>query len=1113
MSIKWIRYKRSNPCPVCAGSKECRGFQRDDGKLQVHCRGKVAAPAGWGFLGDDRHGFAKFVEGWDDRRERDWDAIARQRAEREARETQERAARSTPADRDRAYRAIQPTQRLSTAHRKELHRRGLDDAQIALVENLGWLRAWRSRLRWDAPANIPGAARGQTTGTEGMAIALPDINGAIAGFQIKPETPREDGAKYVWLAGCQLPNGEMPLGIYQHPDRPRDIRPRVWVTEGTLKPMGTALKAWAAGHLDVIVFGVGGCNWASSPEQLKGAIAQLDPSEIILLPDAGWTKNENVQRQVSALAALVPALTVADWGQWERAKADHLDPDEIPTEAILGAAKRAIAPTITHLPQSKAERRERTLARARAIRASARAIAWHLETSGRYIPPLAPPPPEHGGRDLDAAMGTGKTHAIARDIAPRMFTIVLAPRNALGKQTAARCNFPHIHDYQPSQGEILALDAISRGGIIACAQSIERVQGTIKALGDRPYQVVIDEPTEVAGEILGGQTIKNRYSPIVAGVFEVLRGAQSVDIAQADLDAPTIDLVEDITGRSRYRHRHNSPDNPPWDVTLWNGPASGWRAALLNAIEAGQRIHLATTSKDEAQRLALYCEDMGTPYLKVDGDTDPQAIAEFCENPDGTIARERPQVLITTPTISSGSSIEIRGYFDAVYVYGPGLDPAVPAQMAGRIREAIPRHVWLPAFIKPEPWEKPGRDDGQRARARVLKHWGDDARRDRGHDQRIINSYLDRRRALAWARKVAPHEAITEILEAQGHRVTAITCGGDKPTAKIWAEYREALARRRAKERAIALPSNRQNIEWAKGLDNRESTYEQRVIADKVRAGDALPGMDWDDPETWYQVHFKPRETRQRAAKAIAWVDCEPEPLAYRMGGERQWVTGELSQPLIAPHLLPTRSRELAIMAQFKPHIAALLERGEARPGDPEIAAIAATARPMADEIRAVMDLTIDSNTSDMAIARKLFRRFGIDTERKSYLRGADGGRSWTLKLTTGEYWNAVAEARRRYWDAVILSAQGIQADDQVVTVSLDEGNQENCNHPPEAPPEPEPPPAPLKGQTIDFWNGLTGQWDRGRVVHEGAQTVGVEPLATFGILWVPIGAIGAIAS
>ena len=351
MAPKWIRYNRGN-CPVCqVASKECRGFERDDGRLQVHCRGKVSAPVGWGFVGDDAHGFAKFVEGWGDLKERDWDEIKRATADRLNREAEARRKLTTADQRDRVFRALLPNQRLSQRHRAELHRRGLNNQQIALAESQGWLKTWvKGMIAHRAPDNIPGLVKRwhgaiETGINEGLAIAAPDIEGRLVLHQVRPDVLPADGGKYRFLAsGNGEIDGEMPLPVFQHPDRPLDRRPKLWITEAYLKPLITALQAWDAGYLDVIVVGAGGSVWASSPNYLRAIVDRFNPCEITILPDAGWAKNSHVTTQILKLTALLPGARVADWGQWEAAKADRLDPDEVPTDRLLAADRRLPAP-------------------------------------------------------------------------------------------------------------------------------------------------------------------------------------------------------------------------------------------------------------------------------------------------------------------------------------------------------------------------------------------------------------------------------------------------------------------------------------------------------------------------------------------------------------------------------------------------------------------------------------------------------------------------------------------------------------------------------------------------------------------------------------------------
>lgn len=330
-----FNYYAKGECPVCAGAghksnKVCRSTTLDDGRLKVHCWAGGDAPAGWGFIGDDTHGMSQYIEGWNNRQTVDWAERERKAAETRAQAERERLGRSTPRDRDATYRRWQDHQRLNQQDRDELSRRGLLPDEIQLAQDLGWLRRWERNAKRTGPANIPGV---NVAGTDGLAIAAPDADGLIAGFQIKPDHQ----PKYRWLAGCVLRNDEQPVPVFKHPNYHGSVE--LWITEGFLKALITAFFAWRHGLTHIVVVGCGGSNWASCPKQLRVILEKHTPTAVHFLPDAGAFKNPNVKKQVRKLHKLLKVwdypMLFRWWGQWSKEEA--LDPDEIGIETLLAS--------------------------------------------------------------------------------------------------------------------------------------------------------------------------------------------------------------------------------------------------------------------------------------------------------------------------------------------------------------------------------------------------------------------------------------------------------------------------------------------------------------------------------------------------------------------------------------------------------------------------------------------------------------------------------------------------------------------------------------------------------------------------------------------------------
>ncbi|MEM9245758.1 MAG: hypothetical protein AAGA67_08485, partial [Cyanobacteria bacterium P01_F01_bin.153] len=358
-------YKRGD-CPICAGAghkpnKQCRSTTLNDTRLKVHCWAGGDAPKGWGYVGDDAHGIAQYIEGWRDRSNIDWDEIDRRKAEKAAQNELDRSKRSLVKERDTVYRKWQDSQRLVRANRAELERRGLTTDEIDFAQSLGWLRTWQQGAPLYGPSNIPGASGKGLYGSDGIAIAAPNVEGLIGGFQIKPDF-QGDGPKYRWLTGCALRCDEQPMPVFIHPNRSGEYK--IWVVEGFLKPLIVAFLAWRLGHTNVVVIGAGGSNWASHPKQWEQTLNRLQPKAIYLLPDAGVAENANKSGKSGPYKASLKLrsllkgfgydLRVKWWSQYSKEGKGNLDPDEVSTETILSATILPAVPTgaIQHWSQT-----------------------------------------------------------------------------------------------------------------------------------------------------------------------------------------------------------------------------------------------------------------------------------------------------------------------------------------------------------------------------------------------------------------------------------------------------------------------------------------------------------------------------------------------------------------------------------------------------------------------------------------------------------------------------------------------------------------------------------------------------------------------------------------
>lgn len=331
--MKFKRTSAKNPCPICETTKGKCGSDYEKGLL--YCMTYVD--------GVD-HPLYRYVkptvnEVWGIyavRTDKDFEREKwlQQKQEREDRERElEAQRRQTCLDseqRDIETRKILSQLTLTDGDRRYLLGRGVP---LAVIERC------RSVVQWqplDNPVhvNLPGVSKfGKSLNcrSEGILVAIPDGQGHLSAMRLHDRYDKD--RKYTWLSSRtrgidpRLPSREYPIGYYE-PTTIIDTT-RIGVCEGM------EFKApVAAGRLGFPVIGFSGCNFAQAMWQLK----QLAHGKtIVIVPDAGSTKNDNVYRSLmNAIDVFkyneIP-VEVAWWGQIEKKDGD-IDETDKPIEFI-----------------------------------------------------------------------------------------------------------------------------------------------------------------------------------------------------------------------------------------------------------------------------------------------------------------------------------------------------------------------------------------------------------------------------------------------------------------------------------------------------------------------------------------------------------------------------------------------------------------------------------------------------------------------------------------------------------------------------------------------------------------------------------------------------------
>jgi len=604
---------------------------------------------------------------------------------------------------------------------------------------------------------------------------------------------------------------------------------------------------------------------------------------------------------------------------------------------------------------------------------------------------------------LDAPMGTGKTTRIG-EMARRWIDIgeqvvVFSPLNSLGQQTAERWDLPHVHDYHPRQANILRADVKARGGVVACINSIERV---VQALDpERALLVVIDEANQTLLDAVEGGTLKNKWTPKLREFTQLLQQASIVVLSEHLLRQETVALVHALVGLP-VRWLRYTRWGTPWPVRVYDDPdANGLRADVIEQLQAGKRVLLLSTSQRECVRWELWAQEHGIRYARIDGETNENgAFADFFRDPNGWLEKEQPQLLITSPSVKTGVSIEV-DYFDLVAGVFPALDSTTALQMLGRYRPTVERWVWRPAYVPLEP-------DDQANRLRVFAALRDELQVYGGDPKVMENPWMKfytATRARQWAEKIAARESLVWLLEQGGHRIERVTRDPEvrKAIGSLWGDYTERVEWEWALRHAQVEAD--EDVEWAlEVLDSLEASATARLKAHKILVREEFPEARWNTPELWLAY----RQYRGKARRVVEG-SAEQQTRQQAMAKGREMAKGDL----VPVHRLPREQFDFALAKKFLPLVMPVIEAGRVDPMGEAEARVVEEAWRHERLLARYWGIHLKQKDSVTSIVNRILRKFGVTPRRERLTRFAPGVRLWTYTLWIQPEFLELLEA---YW-------------------------------------------------------------------------------------------------
>ncbi len=657
-----------------------------------------------------------------------------------------------------------------------------------------------------------------------------------------------------------------------------------------------------------------------------------------------------------------------------------------------------------------------------------------------------------------APKGSGKTAAIAA-LCEEAYkkgqpVIVLTYREQLGRELARRFKLPY-------KTELGATPEGKLYGFALCVDSAHP-QSEVRFKGDSwgDALIILDECESVLWHTLNSSTcIKNRL-PILCELEALLTGALDPDsqgrviLADADLSNQSINFVKGMAGRSDlqpYVILGDYRSEAGIEFFIYQTSVDLYSSLAEKIADGGKHIVFTggqtAKSKWGTQNLqkALRKQFPDKKILVVDSHTvsDPNHPAYRCVDNLNEVLSQW-DVIISSPVLESGVSIDLDNHFAGVWSFFPGLIPTNNArQVLARVRDTkVPRHICLPERGLPTSFIGNGAVSPAALRNGELK-------KSQANFNSLLNSgvTVDAEGSVesnaisveTWLKMACRHNAgfhqyrktILADLEANGCRIIEVDSDLDKEDQKALSETmgesRDELAKEEAEKIAITLPpDSRSEYETLKAkktktLEERHSEANYEIKARYLIQPTA--DLVLKDGDGWYpkvRLHYYLTVGKQylsnRDGKKFADISLDG----------RSWI------PDTNRVLLSNKVKALEVLGVDK-----LLTPGVDWTADsPEVQQIFEKALICAKDINLFLGVTVQANNSPIAIIQEIlnqalgFRLAPPPRGEPQFIeRGTDsGGKRQRLRI----YNFICPEDRGEVFDRWLLRDAGVAARETV---------------------------------------------------------------------------------
>ena len=309
--------------------------------------------------------------------------------------------------------------------------------------------------------------------------------------------------------------------------------------------------------------------------------------------------------------------------------------------------------------------------------------------------------PDKGIVAIESAKGTGKTKQIQALVQDSEKAIAGGHRIALMRNLSARLGLDYKGDLDKVNGAFInGAGYTLRVGL--CVDSLLSIEPSKFSECD----LILDEVVQVIRHLLTSSTCARdgKRPALLSRLRELIQVARRVIVADADLDNATLHYLKELRGDDTpiflIRNAYQSEGYP---VRFIQSPdrtvITGELLADIGALPAGKVLFIATDSKGTSKAIArlIAKEAPAKRVLLVNSETSGgDCEREFMQTPDVVLQRGEYDIILCSPSVATGVSIETQDVITKVYgiFTGTSSTDADMAQALGRVRAPVERIVW-----------------------------------------------------------------------------------------------------------------------------------------------------------------------------------------------------------------------------------------------------------------------------------------------------------------------------------------------------------------------------------------------------------------------------------